>query len=85
MSVEKTIIETIAYSVQISETMITHQTRLIEDLDMDSLDHFEMALQLEEELDISNIPDETIASFRTVGDMIKYMQWVVEKDHASVL
>jgi len=46
--------------------------RLIEDLNMDSLDAVEMTMALEEEFEIE-ISDEDAASLFTIGDIIDYI------------
>ena len=45
-------------------------TRLVEDLDMDSMELVEFSLRLEDEFDIS-VPDGTIAATMTVGDVVE--------------
>lgn len=54
---------------------ITPEARLIEDLMMDSLDLAEMLLELEAEFD-TDIPDRDAESFRTVQDILTFIQEV---------
>jgi len=48
---------------------ITADTRLREDLGLNSLDAVDLALELEDELDIE-VPDEQLATFQKVGDVV---------------
>lgn len=50
---------------------LTRDTRLGEDLGLDSLDEVELAVTLEDTFDIRCIPDERLSGCRTVGDVIK--------------
>jgi acyl carrier protein len=52
---------------------ITPDTRLIEDLDCDSLDCVEMLMEMEDEFSIS-IPDDAGEAWKTVGDMVRYAE-----------
>jgi acyl carrier protein len=52
---------------------IQKQARLIEDLDIDSLDALDLIFQLEEEFAIE-IPPEHQLQFSTVQDVIAYVQ-----------
>ncbi|HVS15305.1 MAG TPA: acyl carrier protein [Thermoanaerobaculia bacterium] len=49
---------------------ITPDTRLREELGLNSLDAVDLALKLEDELDIE-LPDEELATFETVGDVAR--------------
>ena len=52
---------------------ITEATRFKEDLEVDSLDLFELVMAFEEEYGV-NIPSEELEHLLTVGDVITYMQ-----------
>lgn len=49
------------------------ETSLKEDLDADSLDAVEVIMALEEEFDIE-IPDEEAENFKTIGDIVEYIE-----------
>ncbi len=51
---------------------ITMEASLAEDLEADSLDAVELNMALEDEFEIE-ISDEMIAEFKTVGDIVKYI------------
>ena len=52
---------------------ITEATRFKEDLEVDSLDLFELVMAFEEEDGVS-IPSEELENMATVGDVIRYIQ-----------
>ena len=52
---------------------ITLDSRIKEDLGADSLDVLQMLMTIEEEKGIV-IPDEELATFATVGDIVKYLE-----------
>ncbi|MGE9970602.1 acyl carrier protein [Candidatus Pseudoscillospira sp. SGI.172] len=53
------------------------EARLAEDLEADSLAAVELAMALEEAFGVT-IPDEDVAKFATVGDIVEYL-----KSHAN--
>lgn len=57
----------------IKEEQINRESRLKEDLGLDSLDCIELVLELEIQFDMS-IPDEDAEDFRMVDDVIKYIE-----------
>uniref|UniRef100_A0A6M3KQG7 Carrier domain-containing protein n=1 Tax=viral metagenome TaxID=1070528 RepID=A0A6M3KQG7_9ZZZZ len=59
-----------------SEKVKDENTNLVEDLGMDVLDLQEAVMDLETEFNIEEIPLETAESWRTVGDVIKYVEVV---------
>ena len=52
---------------------ITMETNISKDLEADSLDAVEIIMALEEEYDIE-VPDEVAEEFKTVGDLVKYVE-----------
>lgn len=58
------------------ETDIVPAARLKEDLELDSLDHMEMVLALEDEID-GDITDEEACKLKTVGDVQAFMERAV--------
>lgn len=51
---------------------VTMDTRLIEDLEADSLDAVELNMALEDACGVS-IPDEELVNFKTLGDIFHYI------------
>ncbi len=72
-SIEARIIAGLAKIKTRKPETIQKQARLIEDLNIDSLDTLDLIFQLEEEFDI-NIPQEHQLQFCTVQDVITYVQ-----------
>lgn len=52
---------------------VTMEARLAEDLEADSLDAVELNMAIEDELGVA-IPDEKLAEFKTVGDIVNYLE-----------
>ena len=52
---------------------ITADSRIKEDLGADSLDVMQLLMTIEETYGIM-IPDEELAEFRTVGDIVRYLE-----------
>ena len=71
MTSEK-LIELIAKQFKKDPSTINEDTRIIEDLEADSLDRVEMLMTLEEDYGIS-IPDDEVQEIKTVGDVKKYI------------
>lgn len=55
------------------EVVITAETSLMKDLEADSLDAVEIMMALEDEFEIE-IPDEDAENFKTIGDIVKYVE-----------
>lgn len=55
------------------EKKILPDSRLTEDLGLDSLDLIELAIHLEEKFKIDEIPDEELDNFNTVQDVFEYL------------
>lgn len=54
-------------------SIITRETRLREDLKVDSLDAAEIILAIEEQLNVE-IPDELMMNAKTVGEILTYLE-----------
>ena len=65
--------EIIEEQLNLENVEITEATRFKEDLEVDSLDLFELVMAFEEEYGVE-IPSEELESITTVGAVIKYMQ-----------
>ena len=58
--------------LNIDENDITEDTSFKDDLGLDSLDLFELAMAMEEEFGIE-IPQEELEGLKTVGDVVEYL------------
>ncbi len=65
--------EIIEEQLNLENVEITEATRFKEDLEVDSLDLFELVMAFEEEYGVE-IPSEDLEKITTVGAVIKYMQ-----------
>ena len=65
--------EIIEEQLNLENVEITEGTRFKEDLEVDSLDLFELVMAFEEEYSVE-IPSEELENITTVGAVIKYMQ-----------
>ncbi len=65
--------ETIVSTLGCSEDEVTLEANIADDLGADSLDAVEMSMALEEEFGVS-IPDEDLANFKTVKDIVDYIE-----------
>lgn len=69
---EKKIVELIADKLCKKPEQITMSSRLVEDLGADSLDVVELIMAFEDEFGVS-LPDDDIATMKTVGDIVGYI------------
>lgn len=60
-------------TMDIDESKITLDAKLKEDLELDSLDSVELIMSAEEEFGIE-IPDEDVMKFKTVNDIVNYIE-----------
>ena len=64
----------IADQLGVDSSNITMDTNFEEDLGVDSLDIVELSMALEEEFDIGETSEEDLATIKTVGDLVHYLQ-----------
>ena len=65
--------ELVAESLGASIEELTEETSFSEDLDADSLDLFEMVMELEDKYDVK-IPSEDLENIKTIGDVKQYIE-----------
>ena len=63
----------LAKQLRISADQITAESRIKNDLGADSLDILQLLMTIEEEYNVT-IPDEELATFETVNDVVKYLE-----------
>lgn len=73
MDMFETVKEILARQLQVDADDITQDTDIVDDLGADSLDVVEMLMAIEQEYGII-VPDDVITSFKTVGDVAKYIE-----------
>ena len=70
--------EIVVDQLQLDPNTITRDSRIVEDLNADSLDVVEMLMRLEEEFDVS-IPDEEAVNLKTVGNIVDFVEKASKK------
>lgn len=65
--------EILSKQLRIDINTITEETEIINDLGADSLDIVEMLMTIEQDYGVV-VPDDVIASFKTVGDVARYIE-----------
>ncbi len=66
--------ELISEQFGVEPDTITMETTFEDDLGADSLDIVELSMALEEEFDIGEMSEEDLATIKTVGDLVNYLQ-----------
>ncbi|MBQ1928346.1 MAG: acyl carrier protein [Acutalibacteraceae bacterium] len=65
--------EALAQQFEVPQDQITMDTNFIDDLQADSLDLVDLVMELEDEYEIE-FPEDQIEEFRTVGDVVNYIE-----------
>ncbi|MBQ1728887.1 MAG: acyl carrier protein [Oscillospiraceae bacterium] len=65
--------ELLTKQLRLKDVEITPASRIKDDLGADSLDILQLLMTIEEERGIT-IPDEELAHFTTVGDIVSYLE-----------
>lgn len=59
--------------LDLEEDKITLEADIVDDLEADSLDVVDLVMSIEDEYGLE-VPDDQIESFRTVGDVVTYIE-----------
>lgn len=70
----ETLRELICDELGVEESQITLETDFITDLHCDSLELIELTNVVEEEYELEEIPEEELATLKTVGDLFRYIE-----------
>jgi len=70
---ETTVITLVAKVLETDESSVGSSTLILEELGATSLDVIEIITDIEDTMNIS-IPDEDIPSFKSVGDIVNYIE-----------
>jgi acyl carrier protein len=73
MNIRDTVIQIVATELEADPGSITESISFVDDLGADSPHLLEIALAIEEQFGVK-VPDAELASFRTVGDVVAYVQ-----------
>lgn len=60
----------------VNEDDVTESTSFVDDLDADSLDVVELAMAMEQEFGIPEVPEEDLKNIATVGDIVNYIEQI---------
>ena len=78
MNVYETIVEMVADRFNKSADELTRDTEFIADLCADSLDQIELAMDVEEQFGLDEVPEDALMKIVTIGDLADYVESVVE-------
>lgn len=81
-TVRTTIVAILSRLTGIGPDSISDEKALVEDLHIDSLDIVDLAMSIEEDLDIG-IDDDEIRNVQSVGDLIKHVEALAEAKTTS--
>lgn len=59
--------------LDLEEEKVTMESDIVEDLEADSLDVVDLVMSIEDEYGLE-VPDDQIENFRTVGDVVRYIE-----------
>ncbi len=59
--------------LDLDEESVTMDSDILDDLEADSLDIVDLVMSLEDEFHLE-VPDDQIENFRTVGDVVRYIE-----------
>ena len=65
--------EILSKQLRVDINSITEETNIVDDLGADSLDVVEMLMTIEQEYGVV-VPDDVIATFKTVRDVARYIE-----------
>ena len=65
--------EIICDQLDLEEDKVTMDSDIMEDFEADSLDVVDLVMSIEDEFGLE-VPDDQIENFRTVGDVVRYVE-----------
>ena len=65
--------EIICDQLDLEEGKVTMDSDIMEDFEADSLDVVDLVMSIEDEFGLE-VPDDQIENFRTVGDVVRYIE-----------
>ena len=65
--------EIICEQLDLEEDNVTLDSNIMEDFEADSLDLVDLVMSLEDEFNME-VPDDQVENFRTVGDVVRYIE-----------
>ncbi|MEG1720584.1 MAG: acyl carrier protein [Pseudoflavonifractor sp.] len=71
--------ELLSEQFSVEPDAITMDTSFEDDLGADSLDLVELSMALEEEFGVEEMTEEDVATIKTVGDLVRYLQGKIDE------
>lgn len=65
--------EILCDQLDLDEDSVTMESDILDDLEADSLDVVDLVMSVEDEFHLE-VPDDQIENFRTVGDVVRYIE-----------
>lgn len=65
--------EIVCDQLDLEEDKVTMDSDIMEDFEADSLDVVDLVMSIEDEFGLE-VPDDQIENFRTVGDVVRYIE-----------
>ena len=65
--------EIICDQLDLEEDKVTMESDIMEDFEADNLDVVDLVMSIEDEFGLE-VPDDQIENFRTVGDVVRYIE-----------
>ena len=72
-TVEEKVKAIIVDKMKVDAAEVTLDKEIIRDLGADSLDTVELVMELEEQFNVDEIPEDEAAQLKTVGDVVRYV------------
>ena len=78
MNIESKIMEMIADRFNKTVEELSRDTEFVTDLSADSLDQVELTIDIEDEFDLPEVPEDVLTKITTIGDLVDYVQDTLE-------
>ncbi len=79
MNVYQNIVQMIADRFNKSADELSRETEFINDLSADSLDQIELTMDIEEEFELPETPEDVLMKIVTIGDLVEYVENVLDR------
>ena len=78
MNIQNRIMEMVADRFNKSVEDLTRDTEFVSDLSADSLDQVELTIDIEDEFDLPEVPEDALVKIVTIGDLVDYVESALE-------
>lgn len=84
---QQTVFQRVAHAIErivdVGSVELTHSTRLLEDLAFGRFRRLKLAIRLEDSFDVE-IHNDTAERFRTLGDIVSYLNWHADETGSGI-